>query len=55
MIVKCAFTSEFESRNFCFDIEQRDDIVPGSVILKDLSQSSSLIQTGRYGDNLIDF
>lgn len=57
MVVKCAFTSEFETRNFCYDMEQRNDITPGSVIMKDLSQSESLIQTGRYnhGENLIDF
>ena len=57
MIIKCAFTSEFESRNFCFDMEQRDDIIPGSVVMKDLSQTNSLIQTGRYnpGENLIEF
>jgi hypothetical protein len=57
MIIKCAFTSEFESRNFCYDIEQRNDIIPGSVILKDLTQTETLIQTGRYnpGENLIDF
>jgi hypothetical protein len=55
IIVKCAFTSEFESRNFCYDMEQRNDIIPGSVVLKDLTQTDSLIQTGRYGENLIDF
>jgi hypothetical protein len=57
MIVRCAFTSEFETRNFCCDMEQRNDIIPGSVVMKDLTQPDSLIQTGRYnsGENLIDF
>jgi hypothetical protein len=57
MIIKCAFTSEFETRNFCYDMEQRNDIIPGSVVMKDLTQPESLIQTGRYnsGENLIDF
>jgi len=57
IIVKCGFTSEFEARNFCCDMEQLDQVLPGSVVLKDLTQPDSLIQTGRYnhGENLIDF
>ena len=57
IIVKCAFTSEFEARNFCCDMEQIDEVLPGSVVLKDLTQPETLIQTGRYnpGENLIDF
>ena len=57
IIVKCAFTSEFEARNFCCDMEQIDEVLPGSVVLTDLTQNESLIQTGRYnsGENLIDF
>ena len=57
IVVKCAFTSEFEARNFCFDLEQIDQVLPGSVVLKDLNQPESLIQFGRYnpGENLIDF
>ena len=57
MVIRCAFTSEFESRNFCYDMEQRHDVTPGSVIMKDLTQPETLIQTGRYnhGENLIDF
>lgn len=57
IVVKCAFTSEFEARNFCCDMEQIDEVLPGSVVFKDLTQPESLIQVGRYnlGENLIDF
>ena len=57
IVVKCAFTSEFEARNFCSDIEQRDEVVSGSVVLRDLTNYGSLIQTGsyNYGESLIDF
>lgn len=57
IVVKCAFTSDFECRNFCYDMEMRSDIVPGSVVMKDLAQPNSIIRSGRYnyGENLIDF
>jgi hypothetical protein len=54
-IIRCAFTDEFEAMNFSYDIEQRDDVLVGSTNLRNLSQSNSLIQSGNYNKNLIEF
>jgi hypothetical protein len=53
IVVRCAFVDQFEAMNFSYDIEQRDDITTGSVVLRDITQSNSLIHSGSY--NLIDF